>query len=225
MDIQMWAFFIIAFLTILCVAVFAFARTWGERGAESTELATSRPPSEQRSESGQSDDRWKRVIVLDCETTGLTVHDRVVALSALYIDLTKVDSVGAFDGQVKFLHRAYNPNRPSHVAAEQVHGLNSAFLARQPLFATEAQEVWDFMQQGNVLVAHNVEFDLGILNREFKRVGLTPLSTETLCTMELWRSRGMQGTAGLRDIAKRLGYEFKSSKHCSLEDVCMCFRL
>jgi DNA polymerase III epsilon subunit-like protein len=81
------------------------------------------------------------------------------------------------------------------------------------------------MQQGNLLIAHNLDFDLGLLDREFKRAGLSPLSTETLCTMKVWRSQGMQGPAGLRDIARRLGYEFKSGKHCPLEDVCMCFRI
>jgi DNA polymerase III epsilon subunit-like protein len=163
--------------------------------------------------------------VLDCESTGLTIDDRIVALSALYIDLTRLDSAGAFDGQVEVLHRAYNPERNSHVGVERTHGLDAAFMSGQPLFAAEAQEIWDFMQQGSLLVAHNVDFDMGLLNREFKRAGLTPLSTETLCTMKVWRSQGMPGPAGLRDIARRPGYEFKSGKHCPLEDVCRCLRI
>jgi DNA polymerase III epsilon subunit-like protein len=173
----------------------------------------------------QSEAKWKKLIFVDCETTGLTIEDRIVSLSALFVDLTEADSDGKANVEIKCLHRAYNPQRNSHVAAKRVHGLSSEFLGKQPLFSAEAQEVREFMEQGHLMVAHNVEFDLGMLNREFKRAGLAPMSMETLCTMQLWRVKGLQGSAGLRNIAKHLGYDFKSGKHCSFEDVCMCFRV
>jgi DNA polymerase III subunit epsilon len=116
-----------------------------------------------------------RQIVLDTETTGLEVEQghRVIEIGCLELvnrRLTRHD-----------FHLYCNPERPIDAGAVQVHGLTTEFLSGKPLFRDLAAELWAYLE-GAELIIHNAPFDLGFLNAEFARAGMSR-RLEEVCTI------------------------------------------
>jgi DNA polymerase III subunit epsilon len=116
-----------------------------------------------------------RQIVLDTETTGLEVEQghRVIEIGCLELvnrRLTRHD-----------FHLYCNPERPIDAGAVQVHGLTTEFLSGKPLFRDLATELWAYLE-GAELIIHNAPFDLGFLNAEFARAGMSR-RLEEVCTI------------------------------------------
>ncbi|NBO45612.1 MAG: 3'-5' exonuclease [Actinobacteria bacterium] len=101
-------------------------------------------------------------VVIDTETTGLSNDDRIVEIAALAIDPETMETVGEF---VTLLH----PDRDTGASA--VHGISDAMVQDSPRFAEIAETFAQFLK-GRVLVAHNLNFDAGFLEREFTRAGV-----------------------------------------------------
>jgi DNA polymerase III subunit epsilon len=118
-----------------------------------------------------------RQVVLDTETTGLEVEagHRVIEIGCVELVNRRITNN-------KF-HRYMNPERPVDSGAIEVHGLDNAFLADQPLFADIAEEFLEFVR-GAELVIHNAEFDVGFINAELVRLGNgTPQEIREHCSV------------------------------------------
>ncbi len=104
-----------------------------------------------------------RQIVLDTETTGLEPAEghRIIEIGCLELMNRRLTG--------RKFHQYLNPEREIDRAAEDVHGLSSAFLADKPRFADVAAEFLEFVQ-GAELVIHNAAFDLGFLDAELARL-------------------------------------------------------
>ena len=104
-----------------------------------------------------------RQIVLDTETTGLEPAEghRIIEIGCLELVNRRLTG--------RKFHQYLNPEREIDRAAEDVHGLSSAFLADKPRFADVAAEFLEFVQ-GAELVIHNAAFDLGFLDAELARL-------------------------------------------------------
>ena len=132
--------------------------------------------------------RAGRVIVFDTETTGFGMDDAIVEIAAIEIE----------DGTptgVQF-HAFVNPgSRSSNAFAQKVHGLASAFLARQPSAAHVLPAFFRFVA-GAPLVAHNAAFDYRMLWVECNRHRLeAPSPRSVYCTQrEHQRMFPNQGT-------------------------------
>ena len=98
-------------------------------------------------------------IILDTETTGLSVRDghRVVEIGC--IELNDLIPTGN-----KF-HCYLNPNRKVSEKALKVHGYTDEFLANQKKFEEIVEEFLKFIQDKRLII-HNAEFDLSHLNNE-----------------------------------------------------------
>ena len=103
-----------------------------------------------------------REIVMDTETTGLDPNDghRIVEIGA--VELWSLLPTG------RTYHQYINPERPMPKEAEQVHGLNDAFLSDKPPFARIAPAFLEFIGDAR-LVIHNASFDMAMLNAELTR--------------------------------------------------------
>ena len=158
------------------------------------------------------------VVVFDCETTGVGFHDRVVSLGAI--------ALGPDLRPREFLHLVFNPGRPSHPAARRVHGLSDEYLARQPDFGAHAEELRRFFR-ARVLAAHNLAFDLRMLNGEFERVGLPALRGKVgrYCTMLEIRRRYPQHPASLDYVCGMLGLQRSGAVHGALEDAMLAMNV
>lgn len=111
-------------------------------------------------------------VVIDTETTGLTQDDRIVEIAALVIDSETMEPVEEF---ITLLH----PDRDTGASA--VHGISADMVENSPRFADIAEKFAHFLQ-GRVLVAHNLKFDMGFLEREFDRAGVELNLGRGFCT-------------------------------------------
>ncbi len=100
-----------------------------------------------------------RQIVLDTETTGLSPSQghRIIEIGCIEIVNRRLTG--------REFHRLVNPERDIDEGAERVHGISRADLESQPRFAEVADELLDFIRDGE-LVIHNAEFDVGFLEHE-----------------------------------------------------------
>ena len=106
-----------------------------------------------------------RQIILDTETTGLSVEDghRIIEIGCLEVFNRRITG--------RHLHYYLNPERDIDEGARAVHGLSEEFLRDKPRFAEVASEVLEFVTGAEVLI-HNANFDEGFLDAEMQRVSL-----------------------------------------------------
>ena len=156
-----------------------------------------------------------RHIVLDTETTGLSrQNDRVVEIAAIEFSFA-TGKLG------DYYHVYLNPEKAMPVNIQRVHGISNAFAARQPLFLEEVAGFVGFIRGANLYI-HNAPFDNGMLDAEFSRIGLDPLSSyvnSIVCTLAFARRQfpGQRNT--LDALCDRLGVDrSKRTQHGALLD-------
>jgi DNA polymerase-3 subunit epsilon len=148
-----------------------------------------------------------RQIVLDTETTGLSTAQghRIIEVGCIELDNRR------FTGRE--YHRFVNPERDIDEGAQRVHGISSADLEGQPVFADIAEELLEFLN-GAELVIHNADFDVGFIEHELKlmkhpRASIDDHAT-VLDTLSLARELHPGQRNSLDALCKR--YEVDSSK-------------
>ncbi|MDF3035732.1 MAG: dnaQ [Paucimonas sp.] len=114
-----------------------------------------------------------RQIVLDTETTGLNPRsgDRIIEIGC--VELINRQLTG------NNFHFYVNPERDSEEGALAVHGLTTEFLSDKPKFAEIADELRDYVKGAEIII-HNAPFDVGFLDAEFGRLGLTDFAKHAL---------------------------------------------
>lgn len=117
--------------------------------------------------------------VLDLETTGLSPKSgaRIVEIGIVFLD-----DAGVVQAEWETLVDPGVGPGPTHI-----HGITASMIAGAPSFAAVAGSLAAELS-GRVLVAHNAKFDVGFLDAEFARVGLT-WAREPLCTLKVARRR------------------------------------
>jgi len=144
--------------------------------------------------------------VFDCETTGTDVtRDEIVSLA-----LIQLDGDGAETGRYTGLVR---PTREIPAEATAVHGISAADVADAPSFSDIASELRARLGDA-VFVAHNVGFDLPMLQHAFERAGIEYAPDATACTLEAFRllepladNHRLQSICERRDIALEGAHE------------------
>ena len=151
-------------------------------------------------------------IVLDTETTGISVRDghRIVEIGCIELD-------NLIPTKNKF-HCYLNPERKVSEKAFEVHGYSDSFLSEQKKFGEIAD---DFLQyiKGKRLIIHNAEFDLSHLNNELKIAGKNKIDNEVVDTLSLARNKFPGSQISLDALCKR--YRIDNSKrvqHTALID-------
>lgn len=104
-----------------------------------------------------------RQIVLDTETTGLTVEDghRIIEVGCLEVVNRRITGNN--------LHFYLNPERSIDEGAQAVHGLSEERLRNEPRFAEMADDLLAFVAGAEILI-HNASFDVGFLDAELARI-------------------------------------------------------
>ncbi len=117
------------------------------------------------------------------------------------------------------MHLVFDPGKKCHTEAERVHGLDDWTLRHQEFFSERAESIRELIEGADLLIAHNAEFDLSFLCREFEHAGLTSATKPVFCTMQAYRRR-YTGRANLDTVAARVGFARSGVRHGALED---CF--
>ncbi len=162
-----------------------------------------------------------REIVLDTETTGLDPDEghRIVEIGALEL-INHVPTGRVF-------HSYLNPERDMPADALQVHGLSTAFLRDQPLFAEVAEDFLAFLDGDDAaaparLVIHNAAFDVAFLNAELTRLNLEPVDAgrTIVDTLQLARQRFPGAPNSLDALCRRFNVDASArSRHGALLDA------
>ena len=121
-----------------------------------------------------------RQIVLDTETTGLEAEQghRIIEIGCVEIVHRRV-STSEF-------HHYLNPDRDIDSGAVGVHGITREFLLEKPRFAEVSASLLEFLR-GAELIIHNAEFDVGFLNSELARAGLTERIEQVCRVTDTWQ--------------------------------------
>ena len=152
-------------------------------------------------------------IVLDTETTGLSVSDghRIVEIGCLELE-------NLIPTKKKF-HCYLNPERKVSQKAFEVHGYSDEFLSKQKKFIDVVEEFLEFID-GKKLVIHNAEFDLSHLNNELLLLGKKKINKENVVdTLILAREKFPGSSISLDALFKiYIIYNSKRAKHTDLID-------
>ena len=151
-------------------------------------------------------------IVLDTETTGLSVKDghRIVEIGCVELD-NLIPTKNNF-------HCYLNPERKVSEKALGVHGYTDEFLSDKKKFSEIADEFLNFIRDKRLII-HNADFDLSHLNNELKKFGHEPLKNEIVDTIILARDKFPGSQISLDALCKRYKIDnSKRSRHTALID-------
>ena len=151
-------------------------------------------------------------IVLDTETTGLSVKDghRIVEIGCIELN-------NLIPTKNKF-HCYLNPERKVSEKALEVHGYTDEFLSNKKKFHEVVEDFLNFVADKK-LVIHNAEFDLSHLNNELKILGKKPLKNEIVDTLIVARDKFPGSPVSLDALCRK--YKIDNSKraqHTALID-------
>ena len=152
-------------------------------------------------------------IVLDTETTGLSVRDghRIVEIVCIEIE-NLIPTKNNF-------HCYLNPERKVSESALKVHGYTDEFLADKKKFKDIADDFLKFIE-GKKLIIHNAEFDIGHLNNELSLINKENISKENIIdTLEIARNKFPGSGVSLDALCKRYRIDnSKREKHTAIID-------
>jgi len=139
-----------------------------------------------------------RQVVLDTETTGIGEGHRIIEIGCVEVIDRKLTG--------RHYHQYVNPERAIDVEAAQVHGITNEWLIdnNAPVFATIADDFRHFIA-GAELVIHNAAFDVGMMDAEFRRLGISQTTDfcTVLDTLKLAREKHPGARASLDALCKR----------------------
>ncbi len=152
-------------------------------------------------------------VVLDTETTGLSVKDghRIVEIGCLELD-------NLIPNSNKF-HCYLNPERKVSEKALQVHGYTDQFLADKKKFIDIADEFLLFIKDKRLII-HNAEFDITHLNNELQIAGKEKIDKKNVVdTLDIARDKFPGSQISLDALCKRYRIDnSKREKHTALLD-------
>ena len=151
-------------------------------------------------------------IVLDTETTGLSVKDghRIVEIGCIELD-------DLIPTQKKF-HCYLNPERKVSEKALEIHGYTDEFLSTKKKFSEIVDEFLFFIKDKR-LVIHNAEFDLSHLNNELGLVGGKKINNKIVDTLVLARDKFPGSPLSLDALCRRYRIDNSTrTQHTALID-------
>src|SRR5689334_20798281 len=115
--------------------------------------------------------------IVDIETTGGYAAANGITEIAIKV----------FDGNkiIEQFETLVNPGKPIPRYIQAFTGITNEMVADAPGFEEVAERVYTFLQ-GNIFVAHNVNFDYSFIKSHLDHCGYT-LTSKKLCTVRLAR--------------------------------------
>ena len=154
-----------------------------------------------------------REIVLDTETTGLSVENghRIVEIGCIELDDQILTS--------NRFHCYLNPQRKVSEEAFKVHGYSDEFLSNKKKFSEIVDDFIKFIGDKKLII-HNAQFDLSHLNNELKIIGKKPISKDQVIdTLDIAREKFPGSQISLDALCKRFRIDNSKRKlHTALID-------
>ena len=153
-------------------------------------------------------------IILDTETTGLSIQD-----DHRILEIACVETKNLIPTK-KVFYKLINPERKISQDALKIHGYNDEKLKDQPKFNEIANELIEFISDKKLII-HNAPFDIGFLNHELKKINMKLIDKEknVIDTLELARSKYPGSSNSLDNLCKKFNIDLsKRTKHNALLD-------
>ena len=153
-----------------------------------------------------------REVVLDTETTGISVRDghRIVEIGCIEFE-NLIPTKNRF-------HCYLNPERKVSEKALEVHGYTDEFLTKQIKFSEIGDKFLEFIRDKRLII-HNAEFDLGHLNNELSIFGKKKITNEVMDTLILARDKFPGSPVSLDALCKRYRIDNSNrTQHTALID-------
>ena len=152
-------------------------------------------------------------IVLDTETTGLSVKDghRIVEIGCIELDNLIPTK--------KIFHFYLNPERKVSEEALKVHGYSDEFLSDKKKFVEIADDFLEFIKDKKIII-HNAEFDIAHINNELLIAGKEKITKiNVIDTLDIARNKFPGSAISLDALCKRFRIDnSKREKHTALID-------
>ena len=152
-------------------------------------------------------------IVLDTETTGLSVKDghRIVEIGCLELK-NQIPTK-------RFFHCLLNPKRKVTEEAFKIHGYSDEFLSNKKIFSEIAKDFLEFINDKKLII-HNADFDLSHLNNELTIIGKDTIKkSRVIDTLELAREKFPGSAINLDSLCKKFKINYlKKQRHNALAD-------
>ena len=152
-------------------------------------------------------------IVLDTETTGLSVRDghRIVEIGCIELD-ELIPTKNIF-------HFYLNPERKVSEEAFKVHGYTDEFLSDKKKFFEIADDFLNFIKEKKIII-HNAEFDIAHINNELSIAGKEKIEKAHIVdTLDLARNKFPGSPTSLDALCKRFRIDnSKREKHTAILD-------
>ena len=152
-------------------------------------------------------------IVLDTETTGLSVKDghRIVEIGCIELnDLLPTKNI---------FHYYLNPERKVSEKAFEVHGYSDEFLSDKKKFINIVDDFLNFIKDKKIII-HNAEFDISHLNNELSLIGKEKINKANIVdTLDTARNKFPGSAVSLDALCKRFRIDnSRREKHTALID-------
>tara|TARA_Y100001970_G_scaffold288563_1_gene416231 strand:+ start:826 stop:1494 length:669 start_codon:yes stop_codon:yes gene_type:complete len=152
-------------------------------------------------------------IILDTETTGLSVKDghRIVEIGCIELD----DLIPT----KKIFHVYLNPERKVSEEAFKVHGYSNEFLSGKKKFIEIADDFLEFIKEKKIII-HNASFDIAHINNELLIAGKEKITkTNIVDTLDIARNKFPGSAISLDALCKKFRIDnSKREKHTALID-------
>tara|TARA_B100001540_G_scaffold202935_1_gene178722 strand:- start:3479 stop:4150 length:672 start_codon:yes stop_codon:yes gene_type:complete len=152
-------------------------------------------------------------VVLDTETTGLSVKDghRIVEIGCIELE-NLIPNTNRF-------HCYLNPERKVSENALKVHGYTDEFLSNKKKFIDIADEFLLFIKNKKLII-HNAEFDIAHLNNELQIAGKEKIDSKNVIdTLDIARDKFPGSQISLDALCKRYRIDnSKREKHTAIID-------
>jgi DNA polymerase-3 subunit epsilon len=152
----------------------------------------------------------QRIIVFDCETTGIDfVKDQVIELCVQHgLD----DTAHSRTWRIK-------PSVAIAPAAQAVHGISMNDLAGCPSFGEYADEIAMVFANADVIVGYNLSFDVDMIQAEYARIGRPPLDLSGKKIVDAFRLWQQCEPRSLQHAHRRFVGEDFAAAHSATADV------
>lgn len=150
-------------------------------------------------------------IVFDVETTGL---------SAVYNTIIELAAVKIKNGEVIDTFESFaNPHEPISALITNLTGITDDMVKDAPNVDEVVRKYYEWIGEGDILVAHNASFDMGFLYEAYKKAELPSVTYPVIDTLELARFLHPElGNHRLNTLAKKYNIEL-TQHHRAIYDA------
>lgn len=154
----------------------------------------------------------EKYVLLDLENP----NTRGNSICAIAVVLVENDRV------VKQKYTLINPEDRFDAVNAKITGIDASQVQDAPTLKEYWSEIQELLHE-NVIVGHNVTYDLAVLSRSLQRYDLEVENYRYICTLELSKKYIKSDSYKLENLSQELGHEYRA--HDALEDALACGQL